>query len=386
MSNHKETQCVQHSSIKEKVDNTGSISMPIYQTASYEHVAVGESTGYDYSRLQNPTKHELEMVVKRLEDGDDALAFATGMAATTALFDLFTAGDVILVGDDLYGGTVRFIDNFLRKRGLEIRVVDACNLDAIKQQLDNQVKAIFIETPTNPLMKVVDIQAVANLVHQVKGLVIVDNTFLSPYFQNPLVLGADLVIHSGTKFLAGHNDTLAGFIVSKHPEISERLRFIAKTVGSGLAPFDAWLTLRGIKTLAIRVEKAQQNALAVVQFLKQHPAVKKVYYVGDPQHIGYEINKRQARGSGSMISFEVDTIERTYQILKKVQLITFAESLGGVESLITYPIKQTHADIDRDTLLKNGINDCLLRLSVGIEHADDIIADLKQAFSEKDDV
>lgn len=375
----KETQCVEHSFVKTLVDNSGSISMPIYQSATFEHQAVGESTGYDYARLQNPTRHELEMVLTRLEEGDDAIACSTGMAALTLIFELFEPTDAFIVGDDLYGGTVRYFDHVLAKRGNDLRVVNTSDISAIEAASDKNVKALFIETPSNPLMNVVDIRAAAELCQKHNILLIVDNTFLSPYFQNPLLLGADLVHHSGTKYLGGHNDTLAGFVVSKHPEISERLRFISKTVGACLGPFDAWLLLRGIKTLAIRMKQIEHNAFQISEFLKAHEAVKKVYYIGDPDHPSHGIQKQQSSGFGGMISFEVDTVSRCQDILKNTKLIPFAESLGGVETLLTYPITQTHADIDKAVLAARGINDRFLRLSVGIEHVDDLIADLEQA-------
>ena len=379
MSFKPETACVAHAEIKGQVDNSGSISMPIYQTATFEHIAFDQSTGYDYSRLQNPTKAELEAIVKRLEHGSTALAFSSGMAAITLMFELLDKGDHIIVGDDLYGGTIRLFDHVLERHDIKISTVDTADLVAIEQAITPTTKLIFIETPTNPMMRVSDIAAVSELAHQHNLLVAVDNTFLSPYYQNPLVLGADIVIHSGTKFLSGHNDTLAGFLVVADDVLGERLQFIAKTVGSGLAPFDCWLTIRGIKTLAIRIKQAQENAIKIFDFLKNHHKVNKVYYIGDPTHPGFAVNNKQASGYGSMISFEVDSNETAQGMLNRVELISFAESLGGVESLITYPITQTHADVPLDILEKNGINHRLLRLSVGIEHVDDLIADLCQA-------
>ncbi len=359
-------------------DPTGAISFPIYQTATYAHPAVGQSTGYDYSRLQNPTREHLEKVVAILEKGIDALAFSSGMAAITAMMELFAPGDHLITSADLYGGTIRLFDNISAKNGIEFSHID-CSKEDVEVFIRNNTKAIFIETPTNPMMGIVDIEKTAGIAKRNDLLLIVDNTFLSPYFQNPLTLGADIVIHSGTKFLGGHNDTLAGFVVTNREDISERMRYIIKTVGSGLAPFDSWLILRGIKTLPLRMEKAQKNAQEIVKYLQQEPKVLKVYYPGIPGTEGYEVCSRQARGFGSMLTFEVESRALALHILKETKLIPFAESLGGTETLITYPVTQTHAEVPEETRLANGITDRVLRLSTGIEDAEDLIADLKQA-------
>ena len=359
-------------------DPTGAISFPIYQTATYAHPAVGQSTGFDYSRLQNPTREQLEKVVAVLEDGIDALAFSSGMAAITAMMELFSPGDHLITSADLYGGTIRLFDNISVKNGIEFSHID-CSKEDVEVFIRDNTKAIFIETPTNPMMGIVDIEKTAEIAKRHKLLLIVDNTFLSPYFQNPLKLGADIVIHSGTKFLGGHNDTLAGFVVTNREDISERMRYIIKTVGSGLAPFDSWLILRGIKTLPLRMERAQKNAQAIVKYLQQEPKVLKVFYPGIPGTEGYEVCSRQARGFGSMLTFEVESCALALHILKETKLIPFAESLGGVETLITYPVTQTHAEVPEETRLANGITDRVLRLSTGIEDAEDLIADLRQA-------
>lgn len=359
-------------------DGTGAISFPIYQTATYAHPAVGESTGYDYSRLQNPTRQRLEEIVASLENGTQALAFSSGMAAITALMELFRPGDHIITDADLYGGSIRLFDNICEKNEIAFSHID-CSKEDPETYIQSNTKAIYIETPTNPMMNIIDIRAVSQLAKKHGLLLIVDNTFLSPYFQKPLELGADIVVHSGTKFLGGHNDTLAGFLVTASEEIAERLRFIIKTVGSGLAPFDSWLIMRGIKTLPLRMEKAQQNALAVVKFLQQEKGVSKVYYPGIEENPGYEICKKQASGFGSMITFEVESEKLALHILKSVRLIHFAESLGGVETLITYPTTQTHADVPEEVRIRNGITKRVLRLSVGIEEERDLIQDLRQA-------
>jgi cystathionine gamma-synthase len=359
--------------------NTGAVTVPIYQSATFAHPAVGQSTGYDYSRLQNPTREHLEKIVATLENGIDALAFSTGMAAISAFMELFAMGDHIIASDDLYGGSIRFFDNISKKNGVSVDFVDTNHIAEIKSKINENTKAIFIETPTNPMMHVSDIAAVSMIAKENNLLLIVDNTFLTPYFQRPLLLGADIVMHSGTKYLGGHNDTLAGFLVTGKQDIAEKLRFIAKTTGACLSPFDSYLLIRGIKTLAVRMEKQQENAIEVANWLSTQEKIKAVYYVGLSTHPDIEISKKQASGFGAMISFETDSKETAHQILERVKIILFAESLGGVETLITYPTTQTHADVPVEKREKNGITDCLLRLSIGLEDVEDIIDDLKQA-------
>ena len=373
------TKCVHGDRDKVFSDPTGAISVPIYQSATFVHPEVGKSTGYDYSRLQNPTRAQLERVVASLEGAADALAFSSGMAAIAALTELFRPGDHLITETDLYGGSIRLFHHVCEKNGITFSRVD-CSKDNIEEYINEKTKAIFLETPTNPMMKVTDIRKVAKIAQRHGLLLIVDNTFLSPYFQRPLELGADIVIHSGTKFLGGHNDTLAGFIIVKSEELSKQLRFLAKTVGSGLAPFDSWLILRGIKTLPVRLEKAQKNAQAIVAWLQKNPKVTKVYYPGISGTEGYEVCKRQASGFGAMLTFEVESKELALHVLKQTKLISFAESLGGTETLLTYPITQTHADVPEAERLANGITDRVLRLSAGIEDEHDLIADLEQAF------
>ncbi len=373
------TKCLYGNGEKLSCDQSGAISFPIYQTATFAHSELGVGTGYDYSRLQNPTREQLENVVASLENGIDALAFSSGMAAIATLMELFEPGDHIITDHDLYGGSIRLFGNISKKNGLEITAVD-CVKETIETYIKENTKAIFIETPTNPMMNVIDIKKVAEIAKNHDLLLIVDNTFLSPYFQNPLELGADIVVHSGTKYLGGHNDTIAGFLVTSSEKISERLRFLIKTTGAGLAPFDSWLILRGIKTLALRMEKAQQNAFRIVEWLQNQKKVTKVYYPGIKGTPGHEICKSQARGFGCMVTFEVESKELVKEILKEVKLIHFAESLGGVETLITYPITQTHADVPKDVLAANGITDRILRMSVGIEDERDLIEELERIF------
>ena len=301
------------------------------------------------------------------------------MAAISAVFELFSPGDRILCSCDLYGGTVLQFDLISRKNSLILDFTDTADPDALTAAMTEDIKAIYIETPSNPMMNVTDIRLCASLAKKHGALLIVDNTFLSPYFQNPIGLGADIVIHSGTKYLGGHNDTLAGFVCLADDRLSEKLYKISYTMGATLSPFDSWLMIRGIKTLAVRMERAQENALAIAAFLQNHPKVSKVHYVGLPDHPGYEVNARQSRGSGAMLSFAVDSHETALQVLAKVKIIAFAESLGGPESLITLPVTQTHADVPEEERLKLGITDSLLRLSVGLENAQDLIEDLRQA-------
>lgn len=375
-----ETRCLHLEENEAKSDVYGAVSFPIYQTATFAHKGVGQSTGYDYSRLQNPTREQLEKIVASLEKGVDALAFASGMAAIATLMELFEPGDHLVVDADLYGGSIRLFQNISEKNGIEITSIDFWKED-VSKYITDKTKAIYIETPTNPMMNVTDIRKLAEFTKSRNLMLIVDNTFLSPYFQNPLELGADVVVHSGTKYLGGHNDTIAGFLVTNKEIISERLRFVIKTTGAGLSPFDSWLILRGIKTLALRMERAQENAIALVDWLKEQKRVTKVIYPGLPEHPGYEIMKKQARGFGGMLTFEVDSREFALSVLNHVKLIQFAESLGGTESLITYPITQTHADVPPDKLAANGITDRILRMSVGIESKEDLVEELERVFT-----
>lgn len=376
-----ETKCLHLEEDEENCNHYGAISYPIYQTATYAHSGVGISTGYDYSRLQNPTKEHLEKVVASLENGTNAFAFSSGMAAISLLMEIFKPGDHIIADSDLYGGSIRLFRNVSEKNGIQFTSIDCCR-ENIERFINENTKAIYIETPTNPMMNVTDIAKISEIAKRYNLLLIVDNTFLSPYFQNPLDLGADIVVHSGTKYLSGHNDTLAGFLVTKRTDIAEKFAFLIKTTGSGLAPFDSWLLLRGIKTLGIRMEKSQANAIKIANWLKNQKSVTRVIYPGLPEHQGYEIMKRQARGFGAMLTFQLESKEFALSILEKVRMIKFAESLGGVETLITYPTTQTHADVPEEIRIKNGITDSTLRLSVGIENADDLIFELQKVFDE----
>ena len=360
----------------------GAVSVPIYQTATFAHRGIGESTGHDYSRVSNPTRDELEQTVSSLEGAVDTLAFSSGMAAVSLALELFDGGDHLICSEDLYGGSVRMFSAVGERRGLSFSYVCTSDERLVEAAVRPETKALYIETPSNPTMQITDLRAMKALADRHHLLLIVDNTFLSPYFQRPLELGADLVIHSGTKYLGGHNDTLAGFLVTNREEISERLRFLFKTTGACLAPLDSWLILRGIKTLGIRMEKAQENAMAIVNWLKGQKAVTKVIYPGLAEHPGHEIMKKQARGFGAMITFQLKSKESALAVLEKVRMIQYAESLGGVETLITYPATQTHADVPEEIRERNGITESTLRLSVGIEDEKDLLDELERVFRE----
>lgn len=358
---------------------TGSLSFPIYQAATYKHKSIDKQEAYNYSRCINPTREELERTMTILEEGTRAFAVNSGMAAITLVFSLLKPGDHIVMSDDIYGGTFREVNEVLTVNGVEYDSIDLSDIDLLKRTIKKNTKMIFVETPTNPMMKVADIEKIAKIGHEIGGIVVVDNTFLTPYFQRPLTLGADIVVHSGTKYLAGHNDVLAGVVVVKDSKIGEKLEIQMYIYGAGLGPMDSWLMLRGIKTLALRMDKHAENAMKVATWLRNEPKVEKVYYVGFEDHKDYAVTKKQTTGFGGMISFRVDSMETVNKILSNLKLVIFAESLGGVESLITHPVSRTHTEISEEKRNALGITDTLLRLSVGIEDADDIIADLKQA-------
>lgn len=381
MSYHTDTVCIHGQGSREAIESTGTISFPIYQTAAYAHPGVGRSTGYDYNRVQNPTRKEVERIVTDLEHGVDTISFATGMAAVSAFMEMFHPGDHVVATDDLYGGVIRQFRKVNEKNGMQFTYVDTSDLQALENAIQENTKLIYIETPTNPMMQVTDIKAVSEIAKKHDCLLAVDNTFLTPYFQNPLDLGADVVIHSATKYLEGHNDTLGGFFVAGNAEIAERMREMVKTTGACLAPFDSWLILRGIKTLSVRMEKHQENALAIAQWLSEQPKVKEVFYTGLKDHPGYDVTRKQCRGYGGMLTFHVDSQETAHRVLERVKLIKFAESLGGTESLMTYPFTQTHADVPDEKRRANGIDETTLRMSVGIENVKDLIADLEQALA-----
>lgn len=368
---------------RHKFDATGAISTPIHLSATYRHPGFKMSTGYDYGRVANPTRDELENIMCALERGERAWAVSSGMAAINLVLQLFKPGDHILLSEDLYGGTVRLADDIYSQYGIDFEYVNTADTDLVKSKIRPATRGLFIETPSNPMMLVSDIAALAELAHVNNAMLIVDNTFLSPHFQKPLTLGADIVVHSGTKYLCGHNDIIAGFVIVKTKDslAGKQLELFVKSEGPNLAPIDSWLMLRSIKTLGIRVERQAANAIKIAKWLKEQPMVTDVYYVGLAGHPGREIHRRQSTGDGSMISFKVKTADLAKAMLGRLKLICFAESLGGVESLLTYPIAQTHAEMPAELLAQTGLDDRLLRLSVGIEDVDDLLADLAQAMS-----
>ena len=360
---------------------TGSISYPLYQSATFAHPAWGQSTGYCYSRCGNPTRLELENTIALLEGGKKAMAYSSGMAAITTLLKLLRAGDHVLVSDDLYGGTYRLFSNIYAQYGLEFDYVDLTDPDVLAASFKPNTRLVFLETPTNPTMKVADVAAVGEAAHAHGAVFAVDNTFLTMYFQKPFELGADVVIYSGTKYLCGHNDVLSGFLILRDNTLLELLFNATMSEGNQLDPFDSWLMLRSLKTLGVRLRQQERNAKRIAGALKVNPHVTDVFYVGDPDHPNYELSKRQTMGFGAMISFKTDTHERALAVLERTKLILFAESLGGTESLVTYPLVQTHGSIPKPMLDKLGIDDRLLRLSVGIEDIGDLLADLEQALA-----
>ncbi|MBO8173035.1 MAG: aminotransferase class I/II-fold pyridoxal phosphate-dependent enzyme [Bacillaceae bacterium] len=374
-----ETKLAQIGSTRE--EKTGAINFPVYYATAYRHPGPGESTGYDYTRTANPTRDVLEESIASLEEGDRGFACSSGMAAIQTVMGLFSSGDHLLVSRDLYGGTYRLFEEWLTRLGLTFTYVDFCDLREVEQSIRPETKAFFVETPTNPLLHVIDIVRVSKLAESHGILTIVDNTFMTPYYQKPLTLGADIVIHSATKYLGGHNDVLAGLIVTGNEALSEKIGFLQNTAGAVLGPQDSWLLMRGMKTLALRMEKHQQNAMELAKFLQEHPMVDEVFYPGLPYHPGYHIQTGQANGFGGMISFRLKKAEWVAPLLRHLKLIAFAESLGGVETFMTYPETQTHADMPRDFRERSGVCNRLLRLSVGIEHVKDLKADLSEALT-----
>ena len=361
--------------------STGAIMTPIYQTSTYVQSAPGVNKGYEYARSQNPTRKALETALAVIENGQFGLAFSSGVAATDAVIKLLNPGDEVIAASDMYGGTYRLFTKIFEKYGIKFIYVDTTNTENIKSAVSLKTKLIWIETPTNPLMNITDIAAVAAISKAAGAWLCVDNTFASPYLQNPLDLGADIVMHSSTKYLGGHSDVIQGALIMNNASLREQLYFIQKSCGAVPGPMDCFLVLRGIKTLHVRMRQHCENGYMIAHFLRQHPKVKKVYWCGFEDHHNYDIAKMQMRGFGGMMSFTLleDTVEAATKVLSSTKLFSLAESLGGVESLINHPASMTHASIPRDERIKNGLSDGLIRLSVGIEDADDLIEDLKQA-------
>ena len=360
---------------------THSVNVPIYQTSTYQQFELEGNPKWEYSRTGNPTRAALEALIAELEGGTHGLAFASGMAAITAVLQLFRAGDRVLISSNVYGGTYRVLDRVFKQFGLEYGIVDTSDSTAIEAAITDDVRAILIESPANPLMTVTDIAAVSALAKAHGILTLVDNTFMTPYLQRPLELGADIVIHSATKYLGGHSDLVAGLVVVKDDALAERLYFLQNATGGVLGPFDAFLLIRGIKTLAVRMDRHVENAERIAAWLADNDAVARVHYPGLPDDPGYAVNQRQAKNGGAMISFTLKDEYSFRTFFKSLKLITLAESLGGVESLACHPSTMTHASIPHELRLKVGITDNLIRLSVGLEHIDDLLADLDQAIA-----
>jgi cystathionine beta-lyase/cystathionine gamma-synthase len=361
--------------------STGAVTIPIYQTSTYVQEGLGRHKGYEYARTQNPTRIALEKNMAALERGVAGYAFASGMAATTALTHLLLKqGDHAICSDNVYGGTFRLFDKIVRHYGVEFTYVNTSDIAALEKAVRANTRMVFIETPTNPIMSITDIRAVSDVAHRVDCRVVVDNTFMSPYFQRPLQLGADIVVHSTTKYLNGHSDSVGGVVVLQRKDDAERLQFIQNAAGAILSPFDSWLVLRGIKTLPVRMDAHNANGIAVAKYLAGHRDVEKIYYPGLPDHPGHELAKKQMSGFGGMIAFDLGSLDRARRFLEHVRLCSLAESLGGVETLISHPATMTHASVPAEERRRLGITDGLVRISVGIEDVEDLIADLENAF------
>ncbi|WP_454054789.1 trans-sulfuration enzyme family protein [Clostridium sp. Marseille-Q7071] len=363
-------------------EHTGAVNVPIYQTSTYKQPQFGVNKGYEYSRTGNPTREALEKLVADLEEGYAGFAFASGMAATTAVLSLFKSGDKIAISNNVYGGTFRVLDKVFNNFGIEYSIVNTSDLDEVRNSIDEKVKAIYIESPTNPLMDVTDIEAVSKIAKEKGIYTIVDNTFMTPYLQKPITLGTDIVIHSATKYLGGHSDIVSGVVVVNSKELAERLHFVQNSTGGVLAPFDSFLLIRGIKTLAVRMDRHNLNAKFVAEFLRNREEIEKIYYPGFEDHPGYEIQSRQAKGYGGMLSFVLKEGYDYKKFLESLEMITFGESLGGVESLVCHPASMTHGSIPYELRQKIGIVDNLIRLSIGIENPEDLIKDLENALKE----
>jgi cystathionine gamma-lyase/cystathionine beta-lyase/cystathionine gamma-lyase/homocysteine desulfhydrase len=358
---------------------TGAVTVPIYPTSTYVQEELGKNKGYEYSRVSNPTRTRLEQNLAALEGGVGSCVFASGMAAINAITTMYKAGDHVVCGNDLYGGVPRLFNQVWADLGLEFTYVDSSDVKNVERAIRKNTRMAYIETPTNPLMTLSDIRAISEVCHRKKVELVVDNTFMSPYFQQPLALGADMVVHSTTKFLNGHSDGLGGVVVCTRSEQVEKLAFLQKAAGAILSPFECWLVLRGVKTLAVRMEQHDRNGRRVADFLAKHKKVKKVFYPGLPDHPQYELAQRQMTGFGSMITFETGSLSNANKMLRKVRVCSLGESLGGVETLISHPATMTHAALGEKGRKQIGITDGMVRISVGIENVEDVIADLDNA-------
>ena len=365
---------------QEPEPHTGAVTIPIYQTSTYVQPELGRHKGYEYARTKNPTRSALEANLAALERGKYGHCFASGMSATDTVFRMLKVGDHVVAGENMYGGSFRLFSRVLEKYSIEFTYVDTADVDNVRRAMRKNTRIVFLETPTNPMMTVTDLAACAEVAHQGGALVVVDNTFCSPYLQRPIELGADIVVHSTTKFLNGHSDSVGGVVISNSDEIGEQIGFLQNAVGAILSPFDSWLVLRGVKTLAVRMKRHEENGMAMATYLANHAKVKKIYYPGLPDHPQHELARRQMNGFGSMISFDLGSKENAKKFLDRVRLCSLAESLGGVETLISHPETMTHASVPLETRTRLGITPGLVRISVGIEDIEDLIADLENAF------
>jgi len=365
---------------QEPEPNTGAVTIPIYQTSTYVQPELGRHKGYEYARTQNPTRAALEANIAALERGKHGHCFASGMSAIDVVFRLLKSGDHVVAGENMYGGSYRLFNRVLEKFGLQFTYVDTSSVDAVRNAIRDNTKVVYLETPTNPMMTITDLAACAEVAHAHGALVVVDNTFCSPYLQRPIELGADIVLHSTTKFLNGHSDSVGGVVVSNSDELAEQIGFLQNAVGAILSPFDSWLVLRGTKTLAVRMKRHEENGIAMASFLANQPKVKKLYYPGLPDHPQHALAKRQMNGFGSMISFDLGSKDNAKKFLDRVKLCSLAESLGGVETLISHPESMTHGSVPLEMRTRLGITPGLVRISVGIEDIEDLIADLENAF------
>jgi cystathionine beta-lyase/cystathionine gamma-synthase len=365
---------------QEPEPHTGAVTIPIYQTSTYVQPELGRHKGYEYARTKNPTRSALEANLAALERGKHGHCFASGMSATDTIFRLLESGDHVIAGENMYGGSYRLFSRVLEKFGLQFTYVDTSKVDEVRKAMQPNTRILFLETPTNPMMTITDLAACAEIAHAGGALVVVDNTFSSPYLQRPLELGADLVMHSTTKFLNGHSDSVGGVVVSNSDELAEKIGFLQNAVGAILSPFDSWLVLRGVKTLAVRMKRHEENGMGIASYLANHEKVRKVYYPGLPDHPQHELAKKQMNGFGSMISFELGSYENAKRFLDQVRLCSLAESLGGVETLISHPESMTHGSVPEEMRKRLGITSGLVRISVGIEDIEDLVADLENAF------
>jgi len=373
------TDCIHAGQEPEPV--TGAVTYPIFQTSTYVQPELGRNKGYEYARTKNPTRSVLEAALAALERGKHGHCFASGMSAIDVVFRMLQSGDHVVAGENMYGGSYRLFSRVLEKFGLQFTYVDTSSVDAVRNAMRENTRVVFLETPTNPMMTITDITACADVAHAGGALVVVDNTFCSPYLQRPIELGADIVVHSTTKFLNGHSDSVGGAVISNSDEVAEKIGFLQNAVGAILSPFDSWLVLRGIKTLAVRMRRHEENGMAMARYLASHAKVKKVYYPGLPDHPGHALAERQMRGFGALISFELGSLENAKRFLDRVRLCSLGESLGGVETLISHPETMTHASVPIADRTRLGITPGLVRISVGIEDVEDLIADLENAFA-----